>query len=259
MLGVLEFFSQWTEKPVLDFTAVDRVAENLKEAAALFASYREQLGMTASLRTARSGLEKPERLPEGPYDVIIFSNILNELFRGDGNRAERRADLVKRILSGHLSIDGSCIIIEPALRETSREMLEVRDRLLDEGFHVYSPCLSNGKCPALVNPKDWCHEDISWEPPALIREIGGLAGLRKDSLKFSYIVLRKNMLSLSDVCGSGYFRVVSEPLVSKGKIEYYVCDPEGRRLITRLDKDGNVLNLPFEKMKRGDLGFFVIL
>ena len=38
--------------------------------------------------------------------------------------------------------------------------------------------------------------------PALVKEIDKLTGLRKDSLKFSYLVLRKDGLTLKDVCGS---------------------------------------------------------
>jgi hypothetical protein len=135
-------------------------------------------------------------------------------------------------------------------------MLEVRDALLSSGFSVYSPCLEGGKCPALVNPKDWCHEDLAWEPPDIIQEIDRLTGLRKDSLKFSYLVLRKDTLSLSDVFGQNVFRVVSEPLVSKGKREFFICGPGGRRMCTRLDKDRTSLNQAFERLKRGDVVTF---
>jgi ribosomal protein RSM22 (predicted rRNA methylase) len=162
-------------------------------------------------------------------------------------------DILKTILKRHLADDGSCIIIEPALRETSREMLEVRDNMLEQGLHVYSPCLTNGPCPALVNPKDWCHEELPWEPPLLVKEIDRLTGLRKDALKFSYLVLRKDNLSLSDVRGPNVFRVVSEPLVSKGKIEFYLCGAGERKLVTRLDKDKTTRNQAFGNLQRGDL------
>jgi hypothetical protein len=129
----------------------------------------------------------------------------------------------------------------------------VRDGILKNGFHVYSPCLFDGKCLALANPKDWCHEDLAWEPPQLIKEIDKLTGLKKDSLKFSYLVLRKDALSLSDVFGQNTFRVVSEPLVSKGKREFFICGPGGRRLCTRLDKDRTTVNQAFENLNRGDV------
>jgi ribosomal protein RSM22 (predicted rRNA methylase) len=152
-----------------------------------------------------------------------------------------------------LAADGSCIIIEPALQETSRDLLMVRDGIVDGGSRVYAPCLVQGHCPALVNPKDWCHEDRHWDPPELVRELDAATGLRKDSLKFSYLILRNDSLSYADVCGTARYRVVSEPLASKGKLEFYFCGKEGRRLATRLDKDTSPANGPFERLRRGDV------
>jgi ribosomal protein RSM22 (predicted rRNA methylase) len=256
MLGVLEFFSRLEKKPVLEFTAADHVAENLKDAARYFASYQEGCHINASLHTVKTSVEKLEPLLRGQYDLIILSNVLNELFRNDEERIARRIDTLNEIVKRFLAHDGSCIIIEPALHDTSREMLLVRDGLLAQGFHVYSPCLMNENCPALLNPKDWCHEDVPWEPPALIKEIDKLAGLRKDSLKFSYVVLRKDVLSLTDIYGPDSFRIVSEPIMTKGKIEFYLCGKGGRRLVMRLDKDKSPANDAFGAVKRGDIVSF---
>ena len=52
------------------------------------------------------------------------------------------------------------------------------------------------------------------------------------------------------------FRVVSEPLVSKGKAEYYVCGAAGRKLITRLDKDTSPQNHAYSGLRRGDIVAF---
>ncbi len=41
------------------------------------------------------------------------------------------------------------MLIEPALRETSRELLAVRDQLLAAGLQVVAPCFFQGPCPAL--------------------------------------------------------------------------------------------------------------
>jgi len=253
-LGALDFFSQQGKRPLLQFTAVDQVGENLKDAENLFRSWRDRTGINASLRTIRSGVEKAmDRLSGDQYDIIVLSNVLNELFHGDADRVAKRTLFLKNILHRLLTPDGSCVIIEPALRETSRELLMVGDGLLEEGFSIYSPCFGNGKCPALANPKDWCHEDVPWDPPEIVKEIDSRIGLRKDSLKFSYIVLRKDGLSLTDIYGEHSFRVVSEPLVSKGKIEFYICGRGERRLFVRLDKDRTALNEPFENMRRGDI------
>ncbi len=284
-LGVLDFFSMQEKRPILEFTAVDTVAENLRDAEALF---KERSPKEATLTTLKSGIEKMEKLTrhvgsstpaapmkilnsspippspipggkgeifmlKGQFDVIILSNLLNEVAHNDAERIQKRVEILKSLINRFLSADGSCIVIEPALRETSKEMLMVRDGLLDEGLHIYSPCLTGDKCPALENPKDWCHEDIPWEPPVIVKEVDSLIGLRKDSLKFSYLILRKDGLSLTDICGEESYRVVSEPLISKGKMEFYICGEGGRRLIARLDKDKTPLNGTFDDLRRGDV------
>ena len=287
ILGVMGFFSAsaWADKPSLEFTAVDPIEENLRDAEKLFQSFKDDTPANTSLLTIKSGIERTKSLPEGPFDMIILSNVLSEVFHpvrhpelvsgsqtmpgqeipkqvrddreaGKTGRLDYRLNLLKSLINRSLAGDGSCIIIEPALRATSRELLEVRDGLLREGLHIYSPCLMNDPCPALINPKDWCHEDIPWEPPATIREIDKLTGLRKDSLKFSWLIIRKDTLSLSNIFGNNPFRVVSEPLISKGKIEYYLCGTGGRRLAVRLDKDKSKLNEPFSRLKRGNIVSF---
>ena len=256
ILGIMDFFSSQGEKPFLEFIAVDPLSDNLRDAERLFQSFRKEVSANTSLLTIKSSIERTKSLPEGPFDMIILSNVLSEVSHHDPERIEKRVTLLNALLKRSLAGDGSCIIIEPALRATSRELLEVRDGLLREGLHIYSPCLMNDPCPALINPKDWCHEDIPWEPPATIREIDKLTGLRKDSLKFSWLIIRKDTLSLSNIFGNNPFRVVSEPLISKGKIEYYLCGAGGRRLAVRLDKDKSKLNEPFSRLKRGNIVSF---
>ena len=256
ILGILDFFSNQKKRPSLEFTAIDSVSENLSIAKDLFKLFTENVNIDASLKTFKINIEKTEAIPEGSYDIIILSNILNELFYKEEKKIAKRVSFLTTIIRKFLASDGNCIIIEPALRETTREMLEIRDSLVKNGFKIYSPCLIDEPCPALSNPKDWCHEDIPWIPPKIIKEIDKLTGLRKDSLKFSYLVLRKDKLSLSDILEKNSYRVVSEPLVSKGKLEFYICGIGGRRLITMLDKDKTPSNMQFQKLQRGDIVSF---
>lgn len=256
MFGVMEFFAAVKKRPPLALTAIDHVAENLKIAEELFTAFKSICNLDASLNTVRSAVELIRHLQERIFNLIIFSNVLNEIFIHDEARIVKRTNLVAEYLNRFLADDGSCIIIEPALRETSRELLEVREGLLRQGFHIYSPCFCHTECSALANPKDWCHEDLAWDPSATIQLLDSLTGLRKDSLKFSYLIIRKDSKSLADVYGDNVFRIVSEPLVSKGKMEFYLCGEAGRRLITRLDKDLAVCNKPFGSLQRGDVVSF---
>jgi ribosomal protein RSM22 (predicted rRNA methylase) len=253
ILGIRQFLARNRMRMRLECTAVDQVGENLKDAEVLFREQSGVAGMPATLFTVRSGIEAIAEHSGGPFDIIVLSNVLNELYLREEDRVNKRTALVERLLEQLLAPEGSCIIIEPALRDTSRDLLLVRDGIADAGFHVYSPCLVQGHCPALVNPKDWCHEDRPWDPPETIQEIDSCIGLRKDSLKFSYVVLRKDGRTLADACGPGCFRVVSEPLISKGKHELYLCGREGRRLAVRLDKDAAPGNEAFAQLSRGEV------
>ncbi len=256
ILGMLEYFSFRSEAnpTLLDFTAVDAVQENLSETITQFTHLTRRIQIKAFLITSKATVERflTRCRDKNSYDIIVMLNLLSELFSGDPQGISKKIQLLKRIMDKLLTREGSLILIEPALRETSRGLLMVRDGLLHEGFHLYAPCLTEGPCPALIRPKDWCHADVPWEPPELVRDIDRLTGLRKDSLKFSYMIFQKERASLKDWYGDS-FRVVSEPLVSKGKMEFYVCGREGRRLVTRLNKDHSVSNEPFEKLKRWDI------
>jgi len=253
LLGALEFFSARANPPRIELVGVDQVAGNLKIVEELFIARQQTSALAASLKIIHSGIEHAGRRLAGTFDLIVFSNVLNELFTHDEGRIGKRVADVSDILHRFLADDGSCIIIEPALRETSRELLQVRDSLLESGFHIYSPCLYHADCPALSNPKDWCHEDIPWDSPALIQELDKLTGLRKESLKFSYLVLRKDDCTLDGLYGGHAFRVVSEPLPSKGKLEYYLCGSGGRKPVTRLNKDRTSANQAFGTLTRGDI------
>jgi ribosomal protein RSM22 (predicted rRNA methylase) len=256
LLGVMEYFASQKKKPALQCVALDQVAENLAVAGELFHAERISLGFSASLKTIRAGIERAGQHLAGSFDLIILSNVLNELFAHEGRRVEKRLAVLEEFVMPSLAEDGACIIIDPALRETSRDLLQVRDGLLERGFSIYAPCLCSIGCPALFNPRDWCHEDLPWKPSAEIEEMDKLTGLCKDSLKFSYLVVRKDGRSLADVYDEKCFRVVSEPLITKGKIEFFLCGREGRRLTTRLDKDETAANELFRRLQRGDVARF---
>jgi SAM-dependent methyltransferase len=252
ILGVMDFFSRRESGPVLEFTAVDEVGENLREAERLFAGQRDRTGIKASLRTVKASITRQgEGLSGERFDIITLSNVLNELFTGDDDRIAKREELLRELAGRLLAPDGSVIIIEPALRETSRELLQVGCGLLKAGYHIYAPCPAQGLCETLENLRDWQHEEVPWEPPDVIKEIDRQAGLRKDALKFSYLILRTDGLSLWNVIGSDSWRVVSEPLRSKGKLEFYLCGTAGRFLVVRLDKDRSPGNDLYGALSRG--------
>jgi SAM-dependent methyltransferase len=74
LLGLLAFFDQRPQPPALACVAVDRVAENLRLAEELFAAYRTNNLIDASLKTIRADVEGVAGLFGGFFDLIILSN-----------------------------------------------------------------------------------------------------------------------------------------------------------------------------------------
>src|SRR6185436_5554877 len=117
-----------------------------------------------------------------------LGHALNELWADAPDRLDRRAALCEELLA-RVRKGGSLVVVEPALRTTTRELLGVRDRLVARGYAVRAPCLFRGACPALEREVDWCHAERAWEPPPVLAELVAAAGLHKEALKMAYVVL----------------------------------------------------------------------
>lgn len=259
-LAVLDWFQQhWPDRiRALSVVAIDVSAEALKQARQLWDAYSRESGvMGGRLMTHEGNLE---RLPNGawlsqveqqaPYDLIIAANCLNELFSRPANPIESRVELVTQLLA-RLAPTGTLMIVEPALRDTSRALHQVRDRLIQEKHcTIYSPCLHENSCPALVNPFDWCHEERGWEPPPGIQKIDEAVGFIKDALKFSYLLLRKDGRTIVERRPDVY-RVVSELRELKGEKRAWLCNELGRSEIGRQDRLRSDSNAPFDGWHRG--------
>ena len=229
--------------------AADRSARALAAARRLAAAAGEPLGTREWDPQRRGGLAP--LLGDRKVDLVTLGHVVNELFAGP-DAVERRAALLEEAVD-RLSPHGSVVVIEPALRETSRALLEVRDRLVSRGFAVRAPCLFRGACPALVRPTDWCHAERPVDPPPLVEEIGRRAGLRKEAVKMSYLVLAPRGDAWAEPPAGRIFRIVSEPLPSKGRLRYMGCGPEGRLGLALQEKDVRPANQRFERLLRGDV------
>ncbi len=182
-----------------------------------------------------------------PADLVVLGSVLNEL------PAAARLPLIDRALAA-IADDGAVIAIEPALRETTRALHEVRDAVLARGgAHVFAPCTRRGApCPALADPADWCHEDRAVELPPRLAELARVTHLRDSGLKFSYLVLRRAPTPLVDAAGTAW-RVVSAPHAPKGKLELYGCSDDGRVELRLLRRNRAEPNRAFERADRGDV------
>jgi ribosomal protein RSM22 (predicted rRNA methylase) len=229
--------------------AADRSARALAAARDLASRAGERLA-TREWNPAR-GRPLAELASGRRFDLVTMGHALNELFRGE-SAAERRAALLEEALS-LLAPGGSLVVIEPALRETSRALLSVRDLLVARGVPVRAPCLYRGPCPALARETDWCHAERPIEPPPLVVGIGRRAGLRKEAVKMSTLVLAPRSEGWPEPPPGRVFRIVSEPLPSKGRLRYMGCGPEGRLGLALQAKHLSERNRRFERLARGDV------
>jgi ribosomal protein RSM22 (predicted rRNA methylase) len=205
-----------------------------------------------ALATREWDPQRTGELPVAGLDAVVIGHLLNELF-GKGEPAlGRRAALVERALAA-LRPHGSLVLIEPALRDTSRELLQLRDVLVRRGFAVRAPCLFRGDCPALVKSSDWCHAERAFALPPLLEELARTAGLHKEALKMSYLVLAPKGEAWPEPPAGRTFRIVSEPLEGKGRQRYMGCGPEGRMGLALQQKHRTAANAVFFHLARGDV------
>ena len=244
------------QRPI-EVVAVDQTRQALFDADRLWNDYRRMtVAPEARLLPVQTDLEQSEHLEDltvgrrDRYDLIVLANTLGELFCTSRDPVRRRAKLVQGLLE-LLHENGTLMIIEPAMRDVSRHLHRLRDALLEErACTVYSPCLHEQPCPALVKEEDWCHEERPWTPPPLVAAIDQEVGLIKDALKFSYLLLRKDGRTIVQREPTVY-RVVSELREMKGEKRAWLCNETGRPEVGRLDRQRSAENAAFDQWHRG--------
>lgn len=169
----------------------------------------------------------------GRFDLVVAAHLLNEL---TDLQAPARASLVQTWLRQWLAPGGLLLLIEPALKETSRALLQVRDLLVAQGFVIEAPCVWQGPCPALVDPKDWCHDSAA--RPSLPRA------------DYSFLAVRESGQVKPDAT---LLRVVSDLRREKGRSRLFACGAEGRVPYVLQSRDVTPSNETFLALDRGSL------
>lgn len=235
---------------------VDADARALAAAEQIAAGAPPREGVTVALttRTTRLG-GGPVRLPQA--DLVLAGQVLSELDTAldPALRVDRHAALLSELLKSSVAPGGALVVVEPALRDRTRHLHAVRDRLVEAGVAVFAPCLHAHACPALATEGDWCHEDVAVDLPAWLVPLARAAGLRWQGLTFSYLVLRGGDRLVDRVRGGGLrLRVVSDVMHTKGKTELFACTEAGRRVrMRRLERDERTVPTGWEELRRGDV------
>lgn len=241
----------------LEIVALERDAAALDVFTSL-AREAERAGLVAPMRidARRVDLERPVELESlGRADLIVVGLALNELFAGEDDRIERR-EAILRSLAGRLDEGGSMIVLEPATRPITRELMALRDRFAAAGPpHVFAPCLRDAPCPLLARERDWCHGELGLALPERLAELAESAGLRRERLTYAYLTLRNDERRLWDLAGRDprAYRVVGGPIESKGKTEWQGCGAGGLIRLRRLDRERAPSNAALDGAARGTL------
>jgi hypothetical protein len=241
---------KWTDEDAL---ALDVASELAKERG------RRDGDVVLDVRVERKRVS-PDVAAGAAWDLILLGQVLSELDPGlePEERAAHHAQLLGTLVA-KLAPGGALVVVEPALRDRTRHLHAVRDALVAANTAtVFAPCLHAGPCPALMVPGEWCHEDLAVDLPPWLEPVARAAGLRWQGLTFSYLVLRRrDERTLHQVLprsGGERVRVISGPLVSKGKRELFVCrEGADRARVSRLDRDADEKNAAWDALGRGDV------
>ena len=128
-------------------------------------------------------------IPDGEFDMIVCSNVINELTNLD---QEKKAELIMN-LSKHLASDGNLVLIEPADLTNATMLRDLSRDVKKRGLTIYAPCNDIRGVYCAVSPC-WTfqpYEDI--KPTTLMFTLGGEEEKFRfvnTDVKFSYAILR---------------------------------------------------------------------
>jgi len=243
-----------------ELTGIDTSQGFLDVANNLLRSFADQSNIRIHSNFIRQDLTRTDTGVSGRYDLVMAANVLGEI------QPDRINDVVRKITQS-VSDNGKLLIMEPALRTTGRQLLEVRERLLGTGWSMLSPCPGSYPCPALTLARDWCHHRLAWRPPAFLEAVDRAAGFKKNCLNFSYLLMCRQQevrialsksLPETDRVDTGMVLVVSDLLKRKGKRELHVCGSvalyaeAGKHVVVLANKLRSNENRGFEQLKRYD-------
>lgn len=223
-------------KGPLQIRAVDNSNETINLARRLMKEHYH--GRTDIIFSANQQLAEKEQ-----YDLIIAANVFCEM-------SFDQAIKTFSLLYSSLFETGILVVIEPALQKATRNLMQLRDTLLEiyPTAAVLFPCTQCHRCPMLKSSDaDWCHGTLSWQKPRLVSHFDRLTGYNKHRLKYSALVFGKELST-----PPGY-RVIQPASRCKAGKEAVLCGKDYFGKVTlpkRMRSEGNRL---FEKTRSFDL------
>lgn len=226
----------------LEITLLDTDEAALAIGKAALAELLAGAAITGTVATARADVARP-RLPAA--DLVVIGSVLNEL--PEPAAAALLVEARRAVGEG-----GAVIVVEPALRETSRRLHALRDAAVATGATIVGPCTHDRPaCPMLADERDWCHETRPLVLPPRTADLARRTHLRDSGMKFSYLVLAHPAALLPRE--PGWSRMINEPVVAKGKRSISTCGEDGHVVWRRLQRHREPANRGFDVLERGDV------
>ena len=226
-----------------------------------------------NIRLTRTTVETTLRRQPEKLDLITAGNLLNELYADRHSTLEDRLADIFLLMDRALLPGGQILLLEPGTRLGGRMIGLMRRLALKHGFETLSPCPHNQDCPMLPRqnihaepeaepmllepPKTgktytprysgWCHFSFRAQGAnAELLKLSREAGLEKDKLHLSFVLLRKSESKLKHPAGrvrnadgrpekATPVRVISEPLrlADQTGTARYACSERGLILLRK--------------------------
>lgn len=124
------------------------------------------------------------------------------------------------------------MLVEPSTQQDGRKLLQLRQRLLDKGYHVWAPCTHEGLCPLFTQSKtDWCHDRVHFEAPEWFQKMEEQLPMKNRTLTMSYLLMRKTPPKKIKAA-----RIVGDRLQEKGKDRQMICRGPEREFLAWMHK-----------------------
>jgi len=126
------------------------------------------------------------------------------------------------------------MIAEPSTSEDGRKLLELRSKLIKNGYFMWAPCTHQMDCPLLLHSKnDWCHDRIQVQAPQWFSQVEQQLPMKNKTVTTSYLLARKTPPPESI---KAFGRLIGDSMEEKGKTRQLYCRGPEREFLTWMHK-----------------------